>query len=464
MNDAKKIPWLNIWMLVFAAFGLWLTFIQPRTWYEFAVVAILLLSIAIIAIRSLPGSNGTDEVKTHRYIVLTEIGGIYLTAWKQLWGQKWLRLFFGILFMVMLLGGLLEHILLYYYVGSHAADLMPDVIKNPQRMDSLRFMSLFLDSMIYVLREFNSFIQIPGTMGSSIIAYITLAVVAIIIYPGLKKLYDDPEYSKGAHVIRSIIIPFIIISLTLAALMLIAAIRQFSALGNMSNMHDVIPKSLSILTIIGAALFIFLADSAVFSGFVGSLVRMSRREAVNIDTFIKDIIGYIKPVALLYLLLFVLLFIVSGPYSINVIALAGGKSSTSLSGLTFLIIRILNALVYIALMFAPFAIVCKMQGVKQGIKDGLMALRKNIGEVTVFIALGLTFLTTVEMSKRILGIILPGNAYTNQMNSLISGIYTIVVTVIVTAVMVLAIWNLYLRFETCPNPDDDTEQSVPSPE
>ncbi|MHB1001000.1 MAG: hypothetical protein ACYC27_17295 [Armatimonadota bacterium] len=474
MNHTKKNPWLNVWMLVFAAFGFWLTLgrlidiaTSPgQPWSEYAVASILLLFITGIALWRLPGFKGVEEAPDRGNIVLAEMAGIYLTAWKQLWSQKWLRWFFGIFFLVMFFGGLLENILTHHYLAQLSREWLSGILGPPKHMGTIGFIiqlpDEFTRSLLRALGNFDSFIQIPRVIGTSIIADITFAVIAIIIYSKLKKLYDDPEYSRGAHVLRSIVIPFVIISLTLAAFVLIATIRRYAAMGSGSNPNNVIPNSLSIIFYIGEIVFNLAVNSAIFSGFAGSLARTFRRQTVNLDTFIKDIIEYIKPITLLFVSLLIIQVITSVP-TYFIATYQYNNSGMSVPSFATLITGILENLIYIALMFVPFAIICKMQDVKQGIKDGLILLRKNIREVATFIALGLTFLTVVNISRWIPEII-GGPIYASQITSLIAGWYSSFVTVIVMAVMVLAIWNLYLRFETCPGSDDDTEQTEPSPE
>lgn len=447
MNVWRRFAWVNVWMIGFGIAGLWLVRSEPVPAVVFAVVVLVGLLRLPVSLFYEPGEGARRN--------LNDLARLYLGAWKQLWRQRWILWIFGLVALLVILGGLIADYSAAVLLSDQLDELRAEWSRGPVGSvtsmpigDRLRLMlpgSLASSSMTVVGRF------VPGTgfrlhpLGTPLFALLLLASAGWL-NGRLKSLAREPEYAREARFIRTLIVPLAVVSVALAVVL---PREHWLMLREMAK-DGARPYSVPVLVLSvgGLALLSLVVNGALIGALAGSLRRVAQSDRVTGDTFFRDSVRYFRPVAGVYLVL----ALIAAPIAIPTLLLPMGTTvvwSPSLTSLWMSLPRIWG-LVSLIFMFVVYAPVIRGTGAWGSIRQGLADWFSHIGEVVSFIALGFTFLmvpvVVLDLSERLLGINVWPSPFAagHWVRFAMSAVEALLVALL-TAFMAVAVWEFYWR-------------------
>jgi hypothetical protein len=416
MDMWKRVPWGNMWMMFFAIVSAGMALhgflgLHARFARADLVVALIMLgTVAITAVLRLPAREKSTPT-------LSDLGGIYLSAWKQLWRRNWVLRFFGLIAGVNLLASLAATLLAMHFIGDR-------VIKGTPPLDYLeRMLPRMLSSIVSM--SLGSFMPRSGlSSGLSVFFAAALLLALPWLLARLRGLRRKETYAKEAQFLQIALISGAIIA---AAVIVLtpweyALHRQahplphqyWSVVGLKEDLWRLVHSS-----VLGAA---------IIAGLIGSL--KSGDAKVTVDSFLRNSARYFKPLAGLYLLINVVMVLsVAGPqYGLRITPVwymyyASGLITPAL----------------ILFMFVPFSAVTRNIGTWDSIKGGLRDWFSNAWQVVSFAAVGVTFMTVAKIVKDMLLFWTPRVSWLKLAVTPVQ----VAINILVTAVMLLAVWEFY---------------------
>ncbi len=422
MSGGKKFAWVNIWMIVFAVLGLWLTVIgQDRTYT--AVTLITLGLIVIVAIWRLPMSLYYQD--GDNALTLYSLGRVYLNAWNQLCRQKWIWWLFGTLAVANAAGALIE-------VGMGRAYLKANPIDTNGIMGLL--MNHGTSPLSYLARVLPW--ELPGLLTSApdrffpqigykvnppACIFIALAVMALIpcIYRRLGIISRDSEYMRPARLLRSMLIPLAVVLCALVVGLAISSSHMYASLAS-NGLHP-FSRFDRMVWYAWAIIMGLLIQPAFTAGVIGSLDRVQKHQAVDTDTLLKDVLRYFAPMVGVYAVIWIA--------SVVAVFIPIVKA--------YMIYRLAT----VFLMFVPYAVVIHGTGVWKSFHRGVGDLFAHLGDGVSFIALGVTFITPGMILGKMIGKL----ASMTSIMCYVTSVVAAVINVGLTAFVLVAVWEFYVR-------------------
>ena len=364
-----------------------------------------------------------------KLINLNHLAGVYLRGWKGLWRRKWMLWVFGLVGVVNLLAGLGEQILSTHYLAAK----YEESLRNMGAVPVHGFQTL-VGKFPEVTRDtLNWFF--PRTGLSNYTGGIVLTAAALVIalpwlYLRLGRLRREETYSRDAQFLQ-----IALLSAGVVAVAILATVPRNFILGlqgmaeGSSGSYD--PTSMLLIT--GGAWLLVEAGLNAFliAGLLGLLKDGGR---ITVDLFVRNAVCHFRPVAGVYFLLAV----VTGIFGL--LPLSKTLAQPSYSTLqTYLAVWSIVSAGFLVLMLVPFVIVVRGIGAWEGIKLGVGQWFRSAGQAVSFIALGVTFLIPVLLAKTAIGLLLPQRA----VKSIALAPVNVAVDILLTAVMLLAVWEFY---------------------
>ena len=440
MNTDGKTPWLNLWMIILGAAGLLLiirdaihTSGDIMYWVNFTLIA-LLLSLALIV--------GIARWSPESHKGLAGLAGLYLTAWRTLWRNGSVLFVFGFIALINAVGSLANEAVKFL--------LMPERLSHtwvkPWNISvfgaKYGFINHLLSTLEYGLRSVSSkFLDwmVPGTGLTAVnslpgVVFALVVLVSLIwIQKRLKELSVDNEYADDARFVQGLILPLAIVSAAVLVgypmfiYKLLLAIKQ----GNPAYQQ---PLVVTILQIVCAMGFSVMANGILIGGLAGSLNRSKQHQPVTRDTFIRDAVRYFKPLAGIYLIMYLASTIIYIPLLVG-----SSMLDNELIHSLFFAIEYAWLLALLLLMFAPYAPVVCGDGSWAAIRRSIRDWIANWKDVLSFIALGFSLLVLpfviLDLVPELIG-------PTSWLGMILSAPLSILRMVFV-AISAVAVWEFY---------------------
>lgn len=426
-ESSKRFAWINIWMMAFSFAAICLVYPRGRQpdWYSAMQAIVPLAVVFLIGFFRMPVSFYYGG-KTHRPN-LNDMAGLYLDAIRQVFRQKWILWLFGSILGIQLVGWFVESRITEPYLASRYADTMSGGgIPVPQMPFGewmvTRFGHFLSDSVPAALGRF-----FPGmgldlfTIALSIVA-LMLSISAIWLLVRLRSRSGDVRSPQISDSLRRLLLPLALVSAAMALCTPILLVRSLQG-------YDYGAVTYA-FRIGGGMLVLVPFVAALIGGFSASMARVMSGQAVTVESFVQDAMDYLMPVAgvLLILALAGAAFFVPELIYLSHLGPTAPK-----------VLQTTNRMFNLLVMFAPFAVVIRQTGAWQGIKDGIRDWVAHAGDVISFVALGITFISISLTLQDVAADLIPMRY--SLANMPIGG----VVSMLVTAVMAVAVWEFYWR-------------------
>lgn len=446
MDENGKTPWFNIWMVFVSTAGLWLTYQhiiltqQPRPmWINDIVAALASLLVGVIAVVRWPKPSCGEAVQGTK---LDEISGVYASAWRTLWRQKWLLGMFGFVLGIRIIGVLIDTcVYLWARQGGSPNSPWDGTPWTVRLIASLS--SGFVLGQGSILGDFT-----PRTGSSTHAPALVLFGLAILISlvwvrKYLRRLSTDPEYGRDAQSLLPFIAPVAIVTLAIVAgtswdyvqtlsmfmhahpVSLPVAYGGHGAPGipTMHSQPDTLPHTFAGHRAVGVGLMRSLSGAilggiiygALISGLGVSLGRIKHGEQITKEAFARAAVRYFKPVAGIYLALMLV-------------------PDIFIAGHTGFLIKLL-------FIFAPYVVVFKDTGAWQALRQSAQVWFRNPSDTLAFFAAGYSIIAIVTTALYTAQRFIPPAMWPYVPYTIA---YT-VVSMILTAFMAIAVWEFYWR-------------------
>lgn len=439
-KNSKEFPWANIWMMAFAVAGIWL--LLPRAhnpgtfwsiWALWPLVGIFVLGFLRMPAGLYYESDGGQRT------TMNDMARLYLGALKQVFRQRW---------MLGLLGSVLALVLLGTIVSLATQPARPDddVLRSTP-IDRPSITSVPAQALKEAVSSApDAFLpSIHVTRTAMHTAVLALALIAFLAWLAAfsRRAADDPQQSVRADFFRAAAPPILIVLAAVAVATPIAWFRYLAAIEQWraANAGMPPPDALMLAVAFGGAFCALLLDALLVSGIMGSLARTGRGESVTFGSFLSDIVRYFRPMAGFYLFIIVVSLILYG-------AMRAAADEQRIMNFTWnagIAVQWLSVL----LMFVPPAIVLRDIGASKGIRTGVRDWFANWGDALAFVALAITFISIVGALGRVPEQIAHWYSQPRSLGWTALGyagpfIHT-AVTLLITAVMMIAVWEFYRR-------------------
>ena len=473
MNKKQKIHPVTIWMLVFVVLGLWAAYGQlagavfsDSSWFEPGLVTIVLVFIAGVALWTLPKFFNVDEAPNDKgRDTLGIVVGFYVEAWNQLREQKWILWLFGSVAVFQFVNGLgenmLSHFMLVDYIKKYSAtsELM-------RFSDSGDFFILRMQLPVYVTASIKeALVYLSATVElekNLLFAPVLVAMIGFFIYFSSKKISSIDDTKSRFPFLKNIILPFSFLCLIYGITVIIMRIKLYGSLSNPQTflLMQTTPSYLIMLTF--STIFSVVTNSILFAGYVGSLIRMRDGGGISLETFIIDISTYFRSALRVFVIFMVTGLISAQPSTIGQLR---NPSPQNPPFLAFDISAIMNLVFTVSFLLLPYVILLKNVHTKISIQSSLRRWKDNPGILITFFAVEITLSFPLLMSNRCIGQIVPGRLNQELIYGMIVGIWRAGTLTIITAIISLAIFNLY-NYLTKDDIDEvaDTEPILEDPD
>lgn len=434
----KRVPWVNLWMMVFSAAGIAVvaygfsgTYGIPGGPMRITIMALVILgTVGLVGFIRLPFTFFYEPGEPG-ILNLNHLARVYLTAWKGLWRRKWMLRVFGMVAGVDLLAWLIESMLTRRYLaagggqfGMHNATPLKDL---PGAM-AAELAEITTDALGWFSPRTG---LSSGTIGIVVIS--ALLILALPwVYLRLDRLRRQAAYSADARFVQ-----WALISLGIIGVAILASVPRTYIIGLQSFAQgDHSHWSAAIRASSRASYAWMLAEVGLSAFLIGGLIGSLKREneRVTLDSFLETAAHYFKPLAGLYLLLAGVAF----AFQLFPFIVTGGTPSNRFME-AYLAVISLMTVINLLFLLVPFTIVTGELGAWKGIKRGVREWFSHAGQMISLIALGITFLMPVLLLQEAVSrLLLPFSTVGIAVMPL-----RVAVILVLTAVMLLAVWGFY---------------------
>ena len=440
-KSSKEFPWANIWMMAFAVIGirlLWPRGGNPGTFWSIWALWPL-VGIFVLGFLRMPAGLYYDSDGGQR-TTLNDMARLYLGALTQVFRQRW---------MLGLLGSVLALVLLGTIVGLATQPARPrdDVLRStPIDRSSVTFVpaQALKEAVSSAPDDFLPSIHVTRTAMHT--AVLALALIALLAWLAAysRRVADDPQQSDRASFFRAAAPPIVIVLAAVAVATPIAWFRYLAGIEQWRAAGAGIPPSGMLMTVLalGGGFCALLMDALLVSGILGSLARTGRSQSVTFGSFLSDIVRYFRPMAGFFLLWVAVGLMIFGLMSVS------GNDNQGLMRFAWnagIAVQWLSVL----LMFVPSAVVLRDIGAFRAIRTGVRHWFANWSDALSFVALGITFISTVGALGRVPEQIARWYSQPQSLGWTAFGYASPIVqtafTLLITAVMMVAIWEFYRR-------------------
>ncbi|MHB1455722.1 MAG: hypothetical protein ACYC0V_02295 [Armatimonadota bacterium] len=484
MNKKQKIHPVTIWMFAFVIIGLWAVYGQladavfsSSPWFEPGFVTIMLVFIAGVSLWTLPVFfNGVEPSPNDKgRDTLGKVVGFYVEAWNRLRGQKWLLWLFGSVAAFQFVNGLTENLLAHFMLADRLKQQLSELgADNPIGLgDKGGLLGILTQLPVYItlsIKEacsnFHAMISIANNI--SFVA-IVIAAIAILMFVRVSRMPVTEGTERRFSFLKRLLLSFGIFSLAYGIISIIWRVSLYdsAAKDNESLRYFIFASSQILYAVMSIPALVvgIIADSILFAGYWGSLIRMRKKENIDASTFISDVSTFIKPILRLSLFLLLIAVVTSLPTIILFGVRMISGSSAQIPGFASFISAVLKIGFSLALIFVPYVILSKRKSIKKSIGASLRLWRSNLPTMAAFIAVGITLIVPVLVSNHAISEILPGKLYQGFVHSAVTGIWSSITYTLIAAIISLAIFNLY-NYLTKDDIDEvvDTEPILEDPD
>jgi hypothetical protein len=453
-------------MMVFSILGLLVVYKQqqPYGWdmlwpRHFMQILLYALIFAVGLFRMSPSRSGGKKLSFGAMLLL------YKDSWEQLWRHKWILWLFGGWGFLNLAGSLAQYSITSRAIESRRA-LLASRFGSHLGIDWARALDAIPGA---AYRRWGPWFSAQAGPGGFILAGVFLLVAAIWLHRRLTRLRSEPQYASGAGWLQALLLPIAIswigaavgvVEMQMALYRsMIASTRTFTVANPLASGAAMMPQIvgpgsavfggkrnliMDFLPMFESIYLIFLAG-VLFAGLAGSLKRLRSSQPVTVDSFVKSVVVFWRP------LVGVSLLLALAEYSFLIVPYLGVPF---LDRHVFGPYREWGGLAWNffvpALMLVPFAVVIYGAGAFRAIGLGLRDFFSNTWDAVSFIALGLTIVSIPIFCQELL----------RQVARLHSGFATYAavatgstaITVLTTAFVSVAIWGFYCQMGKCCEP------------
>jgi hypothetical protein len=438
MSWWKRSPWINLWMAGFSIAGIWLiaSSIASHSHASLAdeiigiVIYVIVFSVAFWRLPS-PLLPQPDETQLGG---MGEIVDVYVRAWQKLWSEKWILRLFGVIALIGALDSLYGSWITGHFMASRGGGLY-----HPLSVGSyLTFlMSTLTNRTINSWSFFHLTIGIRQSLGMvAALALVILLTSSLKLKRRAIGLASDPQIGRTARRVASAMTPAMIVAVV------ISIWAGASSIIYIRSLHSSAGPSSHWLMFVPSMLWYLLLNVFVrplfFGGFLGSLQRSGRQEAVTVDSFLKDGITHLPSLFQYFLLLLIIPFVYEIVPSLSFLLRPDGPYIGFPSyAWTF---RRAFDIFTLFLIFVPYVIVMSSCRLLPGMRSGLRLWFRKAGDVVSFLALGTTLVVTLLIVEDVTVHMM--FAPLSPFLAIIGSIWA-VITAALAAYMAVAVWELY---------------------
>ena len=459
MSTKTRFPWVNVWMIAFSAVGIWLTVSgfmgagSENRAPSFRDIAgwVLLGVILLVAFWRLPKSLFGGEYDGEQ-MVMNDLGGLYLAAWRKLWRQKWILWLFGLVCLVSILGMLTDNLLTRHYLAERLA-AMTSAAAAPLGTSHFEwFVSQLRWRSAYDIYEAPAhFFPSLGLARTPIgQASFVLLVLIPLAARRLRALEKGSAHAPELRFMRGLLGPLAIVSAAAIVALIICMVRTYAdfVAGGLRPSGPRVAEFVS-SQIWSAVLYVVIVP-VLIGGLAGSLRRVASRGTVTADTFLTDGARFFKPLVGVFLLywFFTVRF--------GTVWLSEVRSHFLQEWLypSLGFIALISTLGILLLMFAPYAVIVRGTGAWGSIRAGFRDWISHAGDVISFVALGITFVSVLLMLRD--AVWAAASVWLNKLSPLtmLTGAAGALISALLAAFMAVAVWEFYWRIAGTESAED----------
>jgi len=447
MSTKARFPWVNVWMIAFSAAGIWITvsgFLdagsenRAPSFQDIAGWALLGV-ILLVAFWRLPKSLFSGEYDGEQ-MVMNDLGGLYLTAWRKLWRQRWILRLFGLVCLINILGGVIYSLAWHYFpeqlaatnglsIGAYSGD-------SPFQYFAAMLRQALANSVYASIWHFFPSVGLDQSLVVAMLSFVATLFFIPAAWKWLRAMAGGSLDAREITVMRGLLTYLTVLSVAaIPALMML--LTQYHAGAANHWGRRVTPGLQSILSWPWSLAASVVIAPILIGGLAGSLRRITAQETVTAHTFLIDVVRFFTPLTRIFLVFWLFEAALGAPWFF-VIGRDGvpGWPQTYSQFAT-----LISTLIALLLMFAPYAVIVRGTGAWGSIRVGFRDWISHAGDVVSFVALGITFITVFLVLRDMVTVwVAPQSPLT-----MLTGAAGTLIYVLLAALMAVAVWEFYWR-------------------
>lgn len=348
----------------------------------------------------------------------------YAHGWRKLWKTEWLLWMYGIVAAVSVVGSALGAVFTRYYFHAELLSMEGNIPQADPK--EWLFFAAWRSLPHWPGRALDRFFPSVSGRGLELVTLLVVVGLAIWAIPKILKLRGEPGRSDK---VTFYVLSLVVLAIGCAAKVMVGIshiVRSPSGAYPITRAEGVanVGADIAVGTIMGAMLV---------GGAIGSLFRASRNEGVSRHSFLSDSVYYYERMAGLYLICLAPALLWEIPFLLN-------------KTMPFYIGALVDPVIKLLLMFAPFAVVADDISVKAAILNSLHLWRKHFPFIISLVATGAFFVSLISAPSHILRAVL-------TMRSWIFTAWQPVHALLLTAasaLILLAVWEFHQAIRNEP--------------